>query len=141
MHRRVVSRNIAKSKMELFVRKVNNLRQLTFVHKELHHRFCSSPRYTSAVAITVWKVIVETPLACSIFVHTIVFFHDFLMDFYCVKINISIQIFLFRIHFLEVECAENICCQHKYLSVTIGCNNQNPPGRVTECNKKTREKS
>ena len=68
------------------------------------------------------------------------FFKDFLMDFHCVKINISIQIFLFRIQLLEVECAKSVRRQQKYLWYTIGCNKENSPKRVTECNKRIREK-
>ena len=68
------------------------------------------------------------------------FFHDLLMDFHSVKPNILIQIFLFRIQFLEVKCPKSVRCQQKHLWHTIGCNKENPSKRVTECNKRTREK-
>ena len=63
-----------------------------------------------------------------------------LMDFHSVKINILIHFFLFRIQFLEVKCSKSVRCQQKHLSHTIGCNKENPSKRVTECNKRTREK-
>ena len=63
-----------------------------------------------------------------------------LMDFHSVKINILIHFFLFRIQFLEVKCSKSVRCQKKHLSHTIGCNKENPSKRVTECNKRTREK-
>ena len=68
------------------------------------------------------------------------FFHDLLMDFHSVKPNILIQFFLFRIQFLEVKCPKSVRCQQKHLWHTIGCNKENPSKRVTECNKRTREK-
>ena len=63
-----------------------------------------------------------------------------LMDFHSVKINILIHFFLFRIQFLEVKCSKSVRCQKKHLLHTIGCNKENPSKRVTECNKRTREK-
>ena len=68
------------------------------------------------------------------------FFHDLLKDFYSNIINKLIQIFLFRIQLLEVKCPKSVRCQQKHLWHTIGCNKENPSKRVTECNKRTREK-
>ena len=43
-----VSKSSAKSKMEIFVTKVNGmLPAIKFCHKVLHLTFCTSPRYTS----------------------------------------------------------------------------------------------
>ena len=65
------------------------------------------------------------------------FFHDLLMDF---DSFILIQIFLFIIQFLGVKCPKSVRCQQKHHWHTIGCNNENPSKRVTECNKRAREK-
>ena len=62
------------------------------------------------------------------------------MDFHSVEVNILIQVFLFRIQFLEVKYRKCVRCQQKHRWHRIGCNKENPSKRVTECNKRTRQK-
>ena len=57
------------------------------------------------------------------------------MDFHGVKVNILIQILLFKTQFLQVKCPKSVRCHQKHLWHTIGCNKENPSRRITECNK------
>ena len=58
------------------------------------------------------------------------FFHDLLMDFHSVKIDILIQIFLFRIQFLEVKCPKSVRCQQKHLWHTIWSTRKTHPNKL-----------